>query len=203
MEQLSNEILLEIFGLLDEFTAQKQCVLVSKRWFQVIRNSSKVSNSVTVNEMLLMKHKITDALVENWPKVSKLCLRNNGITSDLILSEIDFNRLENLKYINLKVKWMIVNKDLDTLLYMERCNFTPSEILEVSTRDLDQHPILMSKEKAKNVTDISIDMDLDSANYDQRLKVITKFTQLQNIEIRFTPDMYGHMYDRTGTTVVM
>lgn len=77
INDLPEEILEMIFGFLPWSSLQKSCTVVSKKWFNLIRNNQNLSGDLRLGERKEEGWKNTDIidfLERNWPKVRNVYL---------------------------------------------------------------------------------------------------------------------------------
>ena len=75
LDKLPNELFVQILGNLSFDCVQKTCTLVSKKWFEVVRNSVELSGKVKfLHENVPKFDAIIRFLARNWPKIHTISL---------------------------------------------------------------------------------------------------------------------------------
>ena len=199
-ENLPEEILTMIFEYFSYNFVQKVCTLVSKRWFNIIRNNQKFSSSLGFDanlESFIKPAFFHQFLAKSWPKICELHLTCN---QENLISCIDFKKLPNLKYIILDCiiplftiplikRRMIGNSGIST----SKIRFKPQELQYWNKHEIpDLKKFLGYKEKSlpagkfNDVNEISIiidDLAMESASTQEYSEYLKKCENVKSLKI--------------------
>ena len=104
IDDLPDELLIYIFRFLSQFTIQTALTLVSKKWYDVVRNDSKLSGELFPE--LTNTHSIQNInqVLKKWPKLQVLKIPISFKVKRKPLKKLDTNPCPNLKKIEIFYK---------------------------------------------------------------------------------------------------
>ena len=82
---------------------QKSCALVSKKWFEFIRNNSEFSSKVAISEEKVRHGHISEYLQTSWPILKTLRINSLVKYPEKILSSFDYDCMENLNLVSFEI----------------------------------------------------------------------------------------------------
>ena len=127
MEELPPEVFLLILEKLDFNTLHKSCVLVSKTWFNFIRNYEKVSYRIAFTNTIPVNENLTRYMQKSWPVVSKLYANRNYSS----ISQLNVELLPNLSVINMKTfSYLWEENSGKPWVYVEKMNYSLKNAIE-------------------------------------------------------------------------
>ena len=168
---LPEEVLIVIFSIISWRHLQKKCTLVSKKWFNFIRNSAQFSSKFATTQIWKKRSVVPihiEDLQKSWPVLKTIHLKRmdaldfyskNGFIN---LQKINF--LPKLEFISIQTEnWGLKSASLVQLweiespLFAEECEFSVKHLKNLREKNLDTFFSQKVEEKYyKHITKIKI-----------------------------------------------